>query len=220
LGKTLGQETTSNLKISDRTEVGRWSRARENAREENYRMQHASELIEQLDEIVRSEQIDSIILAGDDVVLPTLRDQLSPYLAERIVATLSLDIKTPEHEIRSASHAALREHDIGNDKDRVKAMLDLYHSRRRAVGGVDDVMAALTIGQVEELFVSERLDEQYSDAQDFGELTGSPGGAANVNIADALISQAVQTGARITFIEDEGLLSELGGIAATLRYKV
>ena len=216
LGKTFAQETTSNLKISDRTEVGRWSRARENSREENYRMQHASELIEQLDRIVRSEQIDSIILAGDDVVLPTLRDQLSPYLAERVVATLPLDIKTAEHEVRSASHAALREHDIGNDEDRVKAMLDVYHSRGRAAGGVHDVLAALTNGQVEELFVSERLDEQYRNAEDLGALAG----AAGVNVADALVSRAVQTGARITFIEDEGLLSQLGGIAAMLRYRV
>ena len=221
LGKTLGEQTVSNTKMRDMTEVGRWSRAKEDSRQDNYRMQHASELIEQLNQVVRSEQIDAIILAGDEVVLPTLRDQLTPYLAERVVATLPLDIRTPEHEIRAASHAALREHDTRSDKERVRTMLDHYHSGGRAAGGVHDVLAALSKGQVDELFVSVLLDEQYPDSEDFGALADSlipAEGTLRVNVADVLVSRAVQTGARITFIEDDALLNEFGGTAATLRY--
>ena len=221
LGRTLGEETVSNTKMRDMTEVGRWSRAKEDSRQDNYRKQHASELIEQLDQVVRSEQIDVIVLAGDEVVLPTLRDELSPYLAERVIATLALDIRTPEHEIRAASHAALREHDTRNDKERVRTMVDQYHSGGRAAGGVHDVLAALGNGQVDELFVSVRLDEQYPDAEDFGslaELAVPADGTVEVNVADVLVSRAVQTGARITFIEDDALLSDFGGTAATLRY--
>ena len=223
LGRTLGEETVSNTKMRDMTEVGRWSRAKEDSRQDNYRKQHASELIEQLDQVVRSEQIDSIVLAGDEVVLPTLRGQLSPYLAQRFIATLPLDIRTPEHEIRAASHAALREHDTRNDKERVRTVLDRYHSGRRAAGGVHDVLAALANGQVEELFVSVRMDEQYPDSENFGALADSAipaEGPAGVKVADVLVSRAVQTGARITFIEDDALLSDFGGTAATLRYKL
>ncbi|HYO80091.1 MAG TPA: host attachment protein [Bryobacteraceae bacterium] len=221
LGKTLGEETVSNTKMRDMTEVGRWSRAKEDSRQDNYRRQHASELIEQLDTVVRSEQIDAIVLAGDGIVLPTLRDQLSPYLAERVIATLPLDIRTPEHEIRAASHAALREHDTRNDKQRVRTMMDHYHSGGRAAGGVHDVLAAFARSQVEELFVGVSLDEQYPDGQDLGALANSAAaaeGTVGVNVADVLITRAVQTGARITFIEDDALLSDFGGVAATLRY--
>ena len=104
------------------------------------------------------------------MVLRTLRDELSPYLAERVIATLPLDIRTPEHEIRAASHAALKEHDTRNDQERVRTMLDQYHSGGRAAGGVHDVLAALGNGQVDELFVSVRLDEQYPDFENFGSL--------------------------------------------------
>ena len=37
LGKTLGEETVSNTKMRDMTEVGRWSRAKEDSRQNNYR---------------------------------------------------------------------------------------------------------------------------------------------------------------------------------------
>ena len=223
LGKTLGQETVSNTKIRDMTEVGRWSRAKENNREANYHMQHASELVSQLEEAVRSDRIESIVLAGDGVVIPTLRDQLSPYLAQRVIGTLPLDIKAAEHEIRAASHALLREHDTRNDKERVSTMLDLYHSGGRAVAGVHDVLAALSNGQVEELFVTATLDEQYAHLEDVGALASTlvpTETTTGVNVANALVSRALQTGARITFIEDESLLSDLGGTAATLRYKL
>ena len=221
LGETLGTETVSNTKIRDMTEVGRWSRSKENSREENYRMQHASELTEQLDGIVRSEQIDFIILAGDSVILPTLRDQLSPYLADRVVATLPLDVRTPEHEIRAASHTALREYDVQLDTGRVHAMLDLHHSGGRAAVGVEHVLAALKNGQVEELFVSARFDERDVNSENAAALASSlaaAGDALEGNVADSLISRAVQTAARITFVEDDDLLAPFGGTAATLRY--
>jgi hypothetical protein len=71
LGRTLNEDGVSNTKMRDMTEVGRWSRAKEDSRADNYLMQHSVELIEQLndDRSVRGDRAH--ILAGDDVVLPT-----------------------------------------------------------------------------------------------------------------------------------------------------
>jgi peptide subunit release factor 1 (eRF1) len=223
LGRTLNEDSVSNTKMRDMTEVGRWSRANEDARADNYRMQHAAELIEQLNATVRSEEIQHIVLAGDDVVLPTLRDQLSPYLAERVIGTLALDIRTPEHEIRAASYAALREHDTRQDLERVEAVLNSYRSGGLAAGGVHDVLSALANGQVQELFLSGNIDEQHSGVEDFGMLSAVLSGAENVDglkVADALVSGALKTSARITFIENVSLLSDMGGIAASLRFRL
>jgi hypothetical protein len=41
-----------------------------------------------------------------------------------------------------------------------------------------------------------------------------------VRLADELVSKAKQTAARITFIEDPELLSEYGGVAALLRFRI
>jgi peptide subunit release factor 1 (eRF1) len=39
-------------------------------------------------------------------------------------------------------------------------------------------------------------------------------------LADELITQAHQTGARIRFIEDASLLTRVGGVGALLRFKI
>jgi peptide subunit release factor 1 (eRF1) len=41
-----------------------------------------------------------------------------------------------------------------------------------------------------------------------------------VRLADELIAKAKQTSARVTFIEDPELLSEYGGVAALLRFRI
>jgi peptide subunit release factor 1 (eRF1) len=41
-----------------------------------------------------------------------------------------------------------------------------------------------------------------------------------VRLADELVARAKQTGARLTFIEDAELLSDYGGVAALLRFRI
>jgi peptide subunit release factor 1 (eRF1) len=51
-----------------------------------------------------------------------------------------------------------------------------------------------------------------------GEAAGA--GAESLRIADALVTRARQTGAALTFIEDPALLSDWGGVAALLRFRI
>src|SRR5205823_9194590 len=57
------------------TRVGGWSQARYQRHIENYHIHHAKEVLEALDRIVREEQIKCVIFAGDEVIIPILRDQ-------------------------------------------------------------------------------------------------------------------------------------------------
>jgi peptide subunit release factor 1 (eRF1) len=41
-----------------------------------------------------------------------------------------------------------------------------------------------------------------------------------MKLADELVTRAEQTAARIRFIENEELLSEVGGVGALLRFKI
>ena len=41
-----------------------------------------------------------------------------------------------------------------------------------------------------------------------------------VKISNALVTRARQTGASVAFIEDAALLDDIGGVGATLRYRV
>ena len=57
-----------------------------------------------LEKIVREENIEHVILAGDEaVVIPLLREQMPKTLEEKVIETLSLGIDTPEHELLEES---------------------------------------------------------------------------------------------------------------------
>jgi peptide subunit release factor 1 (eRF1) len=51
-----------------------------------------------------------------------------------------------------------------------------------------------------------------------GEAAQAPPDA--VRLADELVTKAAQTSARITFVQDPGLLSQYGGVAALLRFRI
>lgn len=65
---------------------GERSQMRYRRRVENQQQLHAKETIEMLDRIVREEKIEHVILAGDEVIVPLLRERLPAHLAEKVIA--------------------------------------------------------------------------------------------------------------------------------------
>src|SRR2546423_3248500 len=103
---------------------GGWSQARYQRHTENFHLHHAKEVIDMLARIVRDEAIGSILIAGDEVIVPLVRDQLPKDLAGRLVAVLKLDMRAPDREVLDATVAAMREKDVASDREAVDAMLD------------------------------------------------------------------------------------------------
>ena len=228
LGERLDKEIVQSTKVS-RASVGGWSQARYQRHIENYHLHHAKEIVEALDRAVREENIEYIVLAGDEVIIPTLREQLPQHLDEKVIDVLRLDITTPEHEVLRAMLEAMRERDTKDDAEKVAQLIDEYRAGGLAVVGAHDTLAALASGQVEELFLSASLEEIHDDEEEVGEplVPGAPAseedagkGTRTVMMADELVTRARQTGAGISFIEAAALLADAGGVGAMLRYRL
>ncbi len=224
LGRTLVKETVTSEKVRSRSQLGGWWLRRYQAPVENFHLRHSKEIVQQLDRIVQEEGIEHIFLAGDEVILSVLREQLPPSLAVKVVDELKLDITTPEHEILKATLASMREQDAQADTDRVRAMINEYRSEGLAAIGVHDVLAALANGQVDTVFLSTGLEQIHSKEEEWHEalapaLKELPEDTG-IRITDALVTRARQTGAKVTFIEDPALLADVGGVGATLRYRL
>jgi len=183
---------------------GGWSQARYQRHVENYHLQHAKEVVDAVAKIVRDEKIDKIVLSGDEVILPLLRDQLPKDVGERIVDMVKMDVKTPEHEVLASTIAALREKDAESDRERVDELIGAYRANGLACVGVGATKKALDRGQVDELVITAKPDKDNLDEE----------------TADALVLKARQTSAKIRFIEDATLLAPIGGVGAFLRYKL
>src|SRR5205085_8030151 len=111
------------------------------------------DVVDALDRIVREDGIDKVVIAGDEVILPLLREQMPKHLQERIVDTMKLDIRTSERDVLDETIAALRERDAESDRERVDALLGAYRGSGLACVGVEAVTRAFELGQVDELLI-------------------------------------------------------------------
>lgn len=228
LGNILGREEMQHVKPTH-TQAGGWTHMHYQRHMDNFHRQHAKEVVEVLDRVVREEAVEHIILAGDEVIIPLLREQLPGRLKEKIIDVLRLDIKTPEHAVLKATMDSLREHNLQTDAEKVRQLFDDYRAGGLAVVTWKDTVEAIERGQVDELLLTASAREIRTDVQEIDDAavnrysSDTPPDsctAPRLMPADLLVTLARQTGARVTFIEDTALLSSVGGVGAMLRYRI
>ena len=223
-----------------RTTQGGWSQARYQRHVENYHLHHIKDVVAALEKIVTQEGIDRVVVSGDPVVIPLLREQLPKTLAEKVVDELSIPSDAPEADVLAGTRGAMIEVDAKTDRGKVDAAVGAYRAGGLGVVGPDATLLALTNGQVDELLITASLASleglrgtraaEMAIANDAGiaepavepSAAGEPAAAemGTVRLADELVTKARQTAARISFIEDPALLETYGGVAATLRYRI
>lgn len=238
-GELLAERDVVGVKTR-RTAEGGWSQARFQRHVENFHLHHAKDLIEALERIVLQEGITQILVAGDEVVTPLLREQMPKHLAERIVEHFRMDTNAPVGDVIRMTLAAMKRVNERTDRQKVDQAISEYRAGGLGVVGPDDTLDALVKGQVDEVLLSSTLRELKhlpgtpavraavlgttvrSEAATATALAGEAAMASeeSVRIADALVTRARQTGATITFIEDASLLSDWGGVAAILRFRI
>lgn len=228
LGVTELQQEIANVKTR-KTSMGGWSQARYQRHIENFHAQHMKEVVEVLDRVVREEAIERIVASCDEIARPLLMQELPQHLADKVVDVVRMDINTPEHEVLKASLDALRANDATTDEERVEQVLGAWRAGGLGVVGPDDTLAALQMGQVEELLIAARPDAlRRARAVPPGTTPGpveveTSAPAADpdrLKTADELVTKAQATSARIRFIENTDLLQDVGGVAAILRFRI
>jgi peptide subunit release factor 1 (eRF1) len=223
-----------------RTSQGGSSQARFQRHIENYHLQHIKEVVAALEKIVLAEGITQIVVAGDEVALPLIREQLPKMLAAMVVDELSLAANAQPDDVVKATLAAMRAAGAETDRERVGAAVAAYRAGGLGVVGPDETLLALTNGQVDELLLTASLaslegihrtpaaemaianDSTFAEPAVEPSAAGEPASAdmGVVRLADELVRKARQTSARLRIIEDPSLLEPFGGVAATLRYRV
>jgi peptide chain release factor subunit 1 len=221
--------------VTQGTKVGGWSQARYQRHIANFHLQHAKETVDELDKLVRDAKIEHIILCGDErVIMPTLRPQLPKELEDKVVGTLNLSQYDSEDKIHEATLEIMHSQNAVGDKTAVERV---FGAAKAAAGlgtlGVEDTLAALSNGQVEELLISSNFDaieyspkkvkkvlRDYAPGDDNSASDELPKVREPRQIADELIIRALNSAAKIKFIEDETLLKEAHGVGAVLRYNI
>jgi peptide chain release factor subunit 1 len=223
LGAELAEHEVENPKTR-RTMVGGWSQMRYQRHVDHRHMKHAKEAAAALGRIVREESIEHVVLAGDEVILPLIREELPSEVAAKVIDRLSLGMHASDDEILEATLGSFRRHDLATDVDAVMRLVDEYRADGLAVVGLTDTLAALESGQVDELLlVAAPIGLDRAEERDLETTAGTlpPEALARREaLAGDLVARARRTGASVRFIEDINLLWDLGGVGAFLRYRL
>jgi peptide chain release factor subunit 1 len=207
-----------------RTTGGGWSQMRYQRHVDHRHMKHAKEAAAALGRVVRDESIDNVVLAGDEVILPLIREELPSEVAAKVIDRLSLNVHTSDDDILEATQGAFRRHDLATDVDAVTRLVDEYRADGLAVVGLSDTLSALEVGQVDELLlVAAPIGLGRAEERDLDTTAGTlpPEELARREaLAGDLVARARRTGASVRFIEDINLLWDLGGVGAFLRYRL
>jgi peptide subunit release factor 1 (eRF1) len=227
LGQVIDAEEVKGKKVH-RVKVGGWSQSRYQRRVGNAHQEHAKEVIERLAQIVRQDNVSHIILAGDQVVVPLLQEQL-PQEMVSMVEVMKLDLHASDQDVLTTTLAKLQEQEARTGAEKVDRLMQQYRARGLAVVGSQETLEALANGQVEELLISGALEETHPEPEEVEailapEIPDSEGGTESeeprqASVPDLLVTKAKQTGATVTFIEDGALLESIGGVGAFLRWR-
>jgi peptide chain release factor subunit 1 len=194
------EQRVSNVKTK-RTSMGGTAQARYQRHIDNFHLLHIKEVLDVLERVVRAEKIGRIVVAGDEPARSMLLKEMPEHLTEKVIDTLSLNIRTAQHEVLAETLDALRRKDADTDAAQVEAMLGAWRAGGLAVAGLEATRQALTLGEVEELLITARPAPNQAD------------------VANELVTRAQQNSARIRFIEDAALLSQVEGVGALLRFR-
>jgi len=218
LCEVLAKKEVAGMK-TNRTAAGGWSQARYQRHVDNFHLQHCKEVVEVLDRLVSDEELEKIVLAGDETIIPVLREQLPAHLAEKVIDVLKIDMKTPENQVLNATLEAVRQDNTKNDADKVERLFNEFRSGGLGVVGARDTLSALHNGQVDELILSAAREKIWSDEEASEDPPSQEENQPSI-LADALVSDALRTASKVTFIEDPELLQQVGGVGALLRYRL
>jgi peptide subunit release factor 1 (eRF1) len=200
-GVTLDTVDVQNRKTKHH-KAGGWSQARFQRHVDNVHLLHAKEVVDRLDQIVAAENIEHVVVAGDEVIVPLLKEQFPERLGAKVIDVLRLDIRSPEHEVLTATLEALRKKDAETDEAVVQDLIGDYRAGGLALVGPEPVRDALQRGQVDTLVI----------AAEPGQVPGAD------DAANDLVTLAKQTSASVRFIENPQLLADVGGVGASLRF--
>lgn len=221
--------------VAQASQAGGWSQSRFARRREKFHLDHAKEVVAELDEVMRKFDVDFLVICGDlETILPVIKPELSKEMEEKLIGTFSLSQYDSEEEIRERSLelvnieiATLQQKKIEQLNDAAKS------SAKMGTLGVEATLKALANGQVEELIVASDIDsidyskkavkkilKDYEPGDDTAPAEAASAISDAAEIADQLIVRAINTAARITFVKDESLLEEAGGVGAILRFNM
>lgn len=167
---------------------------------DKHRADFAREAADMIQQVIETEGARRLVLAGDEVAIPLLRDALPDRVHELIVGdALRIHIRASRDEVGDEVAELLEVAEAAASREVADALVAEVRKDALGVAGADATRRALEAGQADVLVII----DGYEPVETRNELT----------------RLAVATGASLEVVPSHSGLESLGGVGAILRYR-
>ncbi len=223
LGK-LKEESKLRGEIKNHVRKGGWSQQRYERRRDKEIHYYCRAMLEKLTELVESERLRRIVLAGDRILLGELEKHMAPGMRKQVVCRLPMEGKKEPHEIFRQTLSSAADQERREERWLLDAIRNEHGAGGRAVVGPADTLAALNQKRVRWLLIGPM------DGVDFWRCPGCGGcglgqcqtcpecnqATYSQSAANEFIDLAFAGGSRVELTGDN--LAKFGGAGALLRW--
>src|SRR4051812_11914199 len=213
--------------VKNAVKVGGWSQQRYARRRDKQLLHYAKEVGDVLEDLCRRERFDRIILLGSQETMREINSVLTAPVAAKVVGTKAVDLRAGDQALLDEAYGLYFGEERQSEArlwDRIKGE---YLGGSLAAVGPEDVLRTALVGRVEAMIVTRDAKIAGVRCRDCQNVAaGRPdtcpvGGSASVfgmDLVDELVRQLELTSAQVEFTDPIPGLSELGDVAALLRY--
>lgn len=211
---------------SDRHGAPGWNERDYHRRLEHERHRHYANVVQHVEELLRSHQYRGFVLAGPKDHISALVRFLPNQLSQRLLGTAKLNPTAVEvAEIRGAVREVVEEHDREHLAIELAALNDAV-GNGWAVNGPREALRALHRGQARSLFIRGDLEGGGYRCSGSRRLVLSPGECPNEgeplpvrDLVDEAIEEALRKQVQVVMVPDGDMGEAVDGLAATLRFR-
>ncbi len=169
---------------------------------ENKRDEFSKEVVEDLEELIKKVDAKNLIIAGDEIAMTLLQNNLSPQTKEILYSEiLRIDEKAPRLEIKEDVRGILAKIEEDNAHSHVEKLIGAMRGGGLGVAGIHSTKTALENGQVEILLIDPQSEILDHDTR------------------NELIRLAETNGATVEMVEGNEKFAAMQGVGGLLRYK-
>ncbi len=210
-----------------RHKQGGWAAQKLQRYEDQEARHNFKEAAEWAEEYLAQQKVNRVVLAGTEDNLAEFREQVSRPLQDKIVGQINLDMNTSPAEAWERGFEVAQAAQQQAEAEMLEQVITLAHKGGAGVIGLADTVTAVQQGRIHHLLVSPSLHapgQQCTNCQAVlvEEAPACPYCASplvtSADVVNLIIHRAIDDGLRVSVLERDARVNEVGGIAAVLRY--
>jgi hypothetical protein len=227
VGDGGGLEETDRVEddVHSQHDQGGWSQSRYQRGVEKEKDDHLVHVADVAFSLYKRRGFDRLLIGAPEELVNDLKGKLHPYLRERIVGRVHLDVENSSlDDVKGAAGTAIEDWSRKCERDALDRHAEGVGRGGRGAAGLASVLEALNEQRVEILLVGENLRTEGGRDPDTGMLYAGDHGPQDQplerseNIVEPAIEKAIEQSAKVIKVRYHDDLGPLGGIGAVLRY--